>query len=205
MQTDNVSDSTILRSIGPRSTETDIQKQAKSKLAMSRALGAAFLSHQVEELEKSVGKASRSATSNNWRERNGQLVGAGDGKRGGAPQHPHQAGRKRERKDGDRMAGREIRDQLDPRGRKEVEKDADMVIVDASVLVHALGQVKKWCKDGRQEEIVIPLEGDPPSLHHTRPTNARTQQRSIHSTCLRRAPRHSPNARAQPHASSKHK
>jgi hypothetical protein len=40
-----------------------------------------------------------------------------------------------------------------------IEKDADVVVVDASVLVHALYQVKKWCKDGRQEKIIVPLEG----------------------------------------------
>lgn len=40
-----------------------------------------------------------------------------------------------------------------------MEKDADVVVVDASVLVHALYQVKKWCKDGRQEKIIVPLEG----------------------------------------------
>jgi hypothetical protein len=40
-----------------------------------------------------------------------------------------------------------------------IEKDADIVVVDASVLVHALYQVKKWCKEGRQEKIIVPLEG----------------------------------------------
>ena len=47
------------------------------------------------------------------------------------------------------------------------EKDADVVVVDASVLVHALPQVKKWCRDGRKEVVIVPLEGElavPPSL-----------------------------------------
>ena len=39
------------------------------------------------------------------------------------------------------------------------EKDADIVVVDASVLIHALGQVKKWCREGREEIIIAPLEG----------------------------------------------
>ena len=39
------------------------------------------------------------------------------------------------------------------------EKDADIVVVDASVLIHALGQVKKWCREGREEIIIVPLEG----------------------------------------------
>lgn len=39
------------------------------------------------------------------------------------------------------------------------EKDADVIVVDASVLVHALYQVKKWCRDGREEILIVPLEG----------------------------------------------
>lgn len=38
-------------------------------------------------------------------------------------------------------------------------KDADIVVVDASVLVHALYKVKQWCRDGREEIIIVPLEG----------------------------------------------
>lgn len=38
-------------------------------------------------------------------------------------------------------------------------KDADIIVVDASVLVHALHQVKKWCRDGRDEIVIVPLEG----------------------------------------------
>jgi hypothetical protein len=41
----------------------------------------------------------------------------------------------------------------------EEEKDADVVVVDASVLVHALHQVKRWCRDGREEIVIVPLEG----------------------------------------------
>lgn len=39
-------------------------------------------------------------------------------------------------------------------------KDADVVVVDASLLVHALGQLKAWCKKGRKEIVVVPLEGE---------------------------------------------
>jgi len=47
------------------------------------------------------------------------------------------------------------------------DKDADVVVVDASVLVHALYQVKKWCRDGREEIVIVPLEGTMPhpSIH----------------------------------------
>lgn len=40
-----------------------------------------------------------------------------------------------------------------------MKKDADIVVLDASVLVHALDQLKKWCKSKREEIIVVPLEG----------------------------------------------
>lgn len=126
---------------------------------MSRALGAAFLSHQVEQLEKTVGRESRSNASNNWRERSGQMTGGRGAKRGGTPHsQAHQGGRKKERKDGKETGKPQLQNERN--GLKESEKDADTVVVDASVLVHALGQLKKWCKEGRQEVILIPLEGD---------------------------------------------
>lgn len=47
------------------------------------------------------------------------------------------------------------------------EKDADVVVLDASVLINGLWQVKKWCRDGRDEIIIIPLEGEfSDRLHH---------------------------------------
>lgn len=100
-------------------------------------------------------------TSNNWRERNVQLASGRGGKRGNAPHsQPHHGGRKKERKDGreGKDTGR-TREQSGLSGLKGLEKDADVVVVDASVLVHALSQLKKWCKDGRPEVILIPLEG----------------------------------------------
>ena len=39
------------------------------------------------------------------------------------------------------------------------EKDADIVVVDVSVLVHGISHLKKWCREGRQEVVIIPLEG----------------------------------------------
>lgn len=39
------------------------------------------------------------------------------------------------------------------------EKDADVVVLDASVLINGLWQVKKWCREGRDEIVVVPLEG----------------------------------------------
>lgn len=132
---------------------------------MSRALGAAFLNHQVQQLEKTVSDAGPGG--GNWRER--RTPNAGDN------HHGHDGKRSRgappkviKRRDGDgtdtdgeekmrRVHGRDVKEQ----------KDADIVVVDASVLIHALAQVKKWCRDGREEIIVVPLEGAFTWLHRS--------------------------------------
>jgi hypothetical protein len=142
---------------------------------MSRALGAAFLSHQVEQLEKSVSAApprpspsrnhnNNNNSSSNWRDRqrpNSQP--SADSKRGQLPiggiritttthahqQHQHQ---QRERPFAAKNRGAED-------AKKTIAKEADVIVVDASVLVNALGQVKKWCRDGQDEIIIVPLEG----------------------------------------------
>ncbi|KAJ6589289.1 hypothetical protein B0H19DRAFT_979514 [Mycena capillaripes] len=123
------------------------------KKAMSRALGAAFLNHQVEQLEKS-------AASGNWRSRAPNPQSSTK-----RAQHPGNdapiatTGKQAPRK---KAAGMLVIPRDTPpasvRRSMEEEKDADVVIVDASVLVHALHQVKKWCRDGRQEVVIVPLE-----------------------------------------------
>ncbi|KAF8632073.1 hypothetical protein AX17_004931, partial [Amanita inopinata Kibby_2008] len=185
-----------------------------NKLAMSRALGAAFLNHQVEQLEKTVARSGTgsgfgmgaSAASGNWRERkpassaycgkatgHGNVSGAGAGAgvggdahvggyyRGTAPRstaptsaaatgynskafaaavvapkgRQHVPANKDKDRDGS-VARRRSSDE--EREREGGGKDADVVVVDASVLVHALYQVKRWCREGREEFIVVPLE-----------------------------------------------
>lgn len=146
------------------------QTPTPNKLAMSRALGAAFLSHQVEQLEKSV---TRGPASGNWRDRRQPQADLGvphpnPNRRStiihGAKLRPA-SGQKQTKKE---YIDRE-RDSPDPKHRDKekprklsdtvADKDADLVVVDASVLVHALYQVKKWCKEGREEIVIIPLEG----------------------------------------------
>lgn len=145
---------------------------------MSRALGAAFLHHQVEQLERTI--SSNGPTSGNWRERKGYTNGStGSGRRG--PVSPGTKSSQRKKLGGDvptvtreRVPVKEkelnrnhdygsaaIRRSIE-QDRKE--KDADIVVVDGSVLIHALYQVKKWCRDGREEVIIVPLEG---SYHTT--------------------------------------
>lgn len=147
---------------------------------MSRRLGAAFLNHQVEQLEKSV-------NSNNWRDRRRDVeqwnssAPAADGAGVGTSPPKIKGGRGAGAR---KVADAEDKDEpgkatspaahqdtmvstraVDEKFRPKVkEKDADIVVVDASVLVHALYQVKKWCREGREETVVIPLEG-PYSTH----------------------------------------
>ena len=125
---------------------------ASNKMAMSRALGAAFLNHQVQQLEKTVHDVGPGGT--NWRDRRvPNHFDRQDGRRHRGP--PVKSVRKRE--------GESTEVEVDDRERikretGKPEKDADIIVVDASVLVHAIHQVKKWCRDGREEIVIVPLE-----------------------------------------------
>ncbi|KAJ7112994.1 hypothetical protein C8R44DRAFT_234521 [Mycena epipterygia] len=123
------------------------------KKAMSRALGAAFLNHQVEQLEKS-------AASGNWRSRAPNPQSSP--KRGPQPGSNATIATTAKPAPRKKNAGVLIIPRDTPpasvRRSMEDEKDADVVVVDASVLVHALHQVKKWCRDGRAEVVIVPLE-----------------------------------------------
>jgi len=149
-------------------------------MAMSRALGAAFLNHQVEQLEKSVSASSPSSC--NWRERRNISTTQDNN----APQYrkrtPMAPGIKIvHRKNGSDTTTFVVQDKSAPKetfnGKPAAteypsskptrqrgdfgDNDADIIIVDASVLVHALYQLKKWSRDGRKEIIIVPLEGFP--------------------------------------------
>ncbi|PPR06267.1 hypothetical protein CVT24_000886 [Panaeolus cyanescens] len=147
-------------------------------MAMSRALGAAFLNHQVEQLEKTV--SSNGPASGNWRERKSNYNHQGHGHSAPTKRGPNSPGgpvvhrKKASGESRDRMTqpgldkpnrDRQVEDVTAiqaPRRNSEEEdrkgKDADVVVVDASVLLHALYKVKRWCKDGRQEVLIVPLE-----------------------------------------------
>lgn len=135
--------------------------QAASKDALSRALGAAFLSHRVEELEKTVSSTpnfggTQDRTRRDRRGSQGNYDNPGRG-RGGA----RQTRNPRPRSNEDDVKGRLSADRergSDGEG-KPTKKDADVVVLDASVLVHSLGQLKAWCRNNREEDIVVPLEG----------------------------------------------
>jgi hypothetical protein len=138
------------------------------KIAMSRALGAAFLNHQVEQLEKSV--SSNGPTSGNWRDRKHPATGSA--KRDSSSPPVKMAPKTKVEtkgmpmKERDRAFDRNNTTTSPTMKRTSAEdkreKDADIIVVDASVLIHALYQVKKWCRDGRQEIVIVPLEGTIP-------------------------------------------
>lgn len=129
---------------------------------MSRALGAAFLSHQVEQLEKSVN--NRTPGTENWRDR--RVPHSDQGGRHPTEKHHNSPGTLTSRRVSgpqpkQRIDERPVRDLSDKKQKRgKATKDADVIVLDASVLIHALGQLKKWSRDGREEIIIVPLEGE---------------------------------------------
>jgi hypothetical protein len=108
------------------------------KIAMSKALGQAFLSHQVRRLEEDAG--GRGKHSN---------------RRGSSRPHPDNNNNSR-----NIAAKRGVVNatKIDENG-VPVSKPPSRIVLDTSVLVHALDQVKKWCSADNETKIIIPLEG----------------------------------------------
>ncbi|KAF8335357.1 uncharacterized protein EI90DRAFT_321232 [Cantharellus anzutake] len=154
---------------------TEQTKISENKDRMSKALGAAFLGHQVEQLENRAftgasgrGGRGRGGRGRPWAGPDSQARGsagnpvARSNVRGGGssgvpvlipPKEHAQVGRKRSftlHPDPDAKP-------IVPRERERTAM-ANIIILDASILVHALGQVKRWCKEERKEILVIPLE-----------------------------------------------
>lgn len=135
------------------------------KLAMSRALGAAFLSHQVEQLEKSIIPNEHLNPGPLWKhqDRKGDVSDRRQGFGGSKDKHQSNNGPSKPRHPlkllpkKTNVAREGNRPQYDVHVRSM--KDADLIVVDSSVLVHGLHQVKKWCKEGREEIVIVPLEG----------------------------------------------
>jgi hypothetical protein len=140
-----------------------------NKIAMSKALGAAFLNHQVEQLEKTV---SNGPASGNWRDRR---LGTGAINPNLSPSHAKRsaasapAGKGPRKKAGDAPAATRNsprRDRADfPVKRRSIEpekvqKDADVIVADASVLINGLEHLKRWGRSGREEVVIVPLEGN---------------------------------------------
>ncbi|KAG8994496.1 hypothetical protein FRB94_009835 [Tulasnella sp. JGI-2019a] len=127
------------------------------KEKMSRALGTAFLTHQVAQLEKEVFSSDRviynGRGGGSGRGGNGAGKRGRGGGRGGRIQFPtdHQQ-HQRQRLDADNDGY--TRERRMP----ETKQVAERLVIDASVLIHALGKVREWSRDDRKEIVVIPLE-----------------------------------------------
>lgn len=143
---------------------------------MSRALGAAFLGHQVAKLESRVGQDNSPSFPPSTSPRGGR----GRGGRGGRIWNPERgASRPRKRSftlhpvavepGSDQHAPVPIALNPSPviATPKEKPAMANVIILDASVLVYALGQVKRWCKEERKEVLIVPLEGTRHSSGHS--------------------------------------
>lgn len=99
---------------------------------MSKALGQAFLAHQVRQLES--GAASR-----------------GKPHRRGGPRRPQDVV--------GRSNNQSIHTQQTPGGRLTTNHAIPAIIVlDTSIFVHSLDQIKKWLSGERPERLVVPLE-----------------------------------------------
>lgn len=118
----------------------DVDGGSRNKVAMSKALGQAFLSHQVRQLEAGASKRGR------------------HGRRGGTPMHVDDRARNILSKSVPNdsviatIAVQDTRRTSPPVANKRI-------VVDASVLVHALDQVRKWCLGDNAGQLVVPLEG----------------------------------------------
>jgi len=129
---------------------------------MSRTLGAAFLSHQVEQLERSVNNRTQGTT--NRRDRG--ALHSDQGERNSSEKIHNQPDTATSR----RVSGSPPKQRIDDRSfrgppnqkqrRGRDTKDAEIIVLDSSVLIHALGQLKRWSRDGREEVIIVPLEGE---------------------------------------------
>jgi hypothetical protein len=133
---------------------------------MSRALGAAFLSHQVAELETRVGGMDIAGSSRGNPRGRGRGRGEHRGRGRGRGRGTHIQRQSFSEADDDLRSSTELNMPRSPPPPAEREKRtlAQVIVLDSSVLVHALNQVKRWCKEDRKEVLVVPLEGAHSSL-----------------------------------------
>ncbi|CAE6515953.1 unnamed protein product [Rhizoctonia solani] len=138
----------------------------RNRTSMSRALGAAFLSHQVAELERSQrNKAPRGRGGRPRRTDREDYDPDFDRARTkatfGINNTPAEEDSWRRRPQSSDDTASESASPPRPRiplGHHNRNAPlADVIVIDASVLIYALGAVQRWCHDG-QTQVVIPLE-----------------------------------------------
>ncbi|KEP50669.1 PIN domain protein [Rhizoctonia solani 123E] len=140
----------------------------RNRTSMSRALGAAFLNHQVAELERNNqrtkaprGRGGRARRSDRDREDyDPDFDRARTKATFGIDTTPVDQDSWRRRPQSSDDTASESASPTRPRiplGHHRSTPLADVIVVDASVLIYALGAVQRWCNDG-QTQVVIPLE-----------------------------------------------
>jgi len=140
----------LLSALGSMSSPPTAQ-HAPGKAAMSRALGAAFLSHQVAQLERAVANSTSNPRDSTAPRRGGGQRGRGRGA-GPAPGAGTGPGPKR-------AAAHRAHTSDDDNRSAQLPPGLSAVVLDASVLIYAPGAVKRWCKDDNGPDLVVPLEG----------------------------------------------
>ena len=132
----------------------------QQRVLMSKALGAAFLSHQVEQLENKVNKIeinkrgghATDSLSHDHSLRHDQEDRSP--KPSASSPHRMTRGRGAARLPSDRTQHYQSR-----KSSGGSEHHFETIVIDSSVLIHALDQVYKWCKPHRSETLIVPLEG----------------------------------------------
>ncbi|CAE6430485.1 unnamed protein product [Rhizoctonia solani] len=141
----------------------------RNRTTMSRTLGAAYLNHQVAELERNAnnnrnraprGRGGRARRPEKDREDyDPDFDRARTKATFGINNTPEEDSWRRRPQSSDDTASESAsppRPRI-PLGHHRNAPLADVIVVDASVLIYALGAVQRWCHDG-QTQVVIPLE-----------------------------------------------
>ncbi|CAE6438804.1 unnamed protein product [Rhizoctonia solani] len=145
----------------------------RNRTSMSRALGAAFLNHQVAELERNAGNQRNKTTRGRGgrarrsdrdrddydpdfdRARTKATFGINN-----APVEEDSWRRRPQSSDDTASESASPPRPRIPLGGAHHNRNtppADVIVIDASVLIYALGAVQRWCHDG-QTQVVVPLE-----------------------------------------------
>ncbi|QRV95705.1 hypothetical protein RhiJN_23723 [Ceratobasidium sp. AG-Ba] len=145
----------------------------QNRTSMSRALGAAFLSHQVAELERNANGHRRPSRGRGGARGGGIRRAEKDqdydpefdrartkADFGISPPGADEGSWRRRPQSSDDTASESAsppRPRVISHAQPRAAPLPDIIVVDGSVLIHALGAVQRWCRN-KHTEVVIPLE-----------------------------------------------